>query len=1188
MSEPDTSDFGSSPLSLAMRVDQACDRFEAAWRAGQRPRIEAFLADVAATEQTAFLSALLALELSLRLHADDPPALVEYQNRFHGHDELVRALFAEAGLVEREPANGDYSDSEEASTEPPSDLPERYKIERELGGGAFGSVYLAHDDVLGIDVAIKVPSRRLLRSPMARELFLAEARKVASLRHVGIVGVLDVGPQNGSGTCFIVYHLIDGTTLEKRILPARLAAEPLSSRQAARIVAQVGEAVHHAHQKGLIHRDIKPANILLDRKGKPYLADFGLAIREEELSQQRGHYAGTRSYMSPEQVRHDGHLIDGRTDIYSLGVVLYELLCRRPPFDAESWELLKEFILRREARPPRQIDDSIPLDLERICLRALSKQITDRYNTAQDMADEIHQALRNGESDDHVSDTVIPIQEIVAAMASAGEDVLLRMLRLLQRARDPACVPQVFRCLAHDSEAVRRQAQHTIHAIGWDVVADAVETLARREFERSHEVSEKIAVENLTEQRYHADIGNVLAGLAAFESHPRVVALLDRMLPFLKGDHRNSAILLLERKRLGVELETMARLFRDIHSTYRIDKALGQGLFSAAYLGHADGTDLAVVVRVLRPELAVQPQIRSRFLDLHKKALQLVHENLVVTRETRAFPEQNIYFAVRDHVHGVTLQKLLEGNRRFQREHIVGILKQLLAALVVVHRAGVCHGGVKPSNIFVCGSDKVILGDPSLPVQGIGVALERLSYDYRYTAPETFAGIDAATAHSDQYSLGCVAYELACGRPPFIADNYHELAALHLRETAELPSQRGSVLGPAYDEFLLKLLARATGDRFASAREVLLALDRLDSMREAPAKGPEAPMLRDASLVHLRGAESVVRMDPSGETRWGTDAEPDMPQSMHFELGSGVAPRRIGNYEITEMIGRGGMGTVYKARDVRLERIVALKVLNTFHNRDMELRFLREARAVARLNHPNIVQIYDIGQWEQSPYLALEFVAGGDLARRPKTDRPDPNAAVNLILPMASAIQHAHDHQVLHRDLKPSNVLLTIKGEPMITDFGLAKMQDSDEEDLGATRSGQIMGTLPYMAPEQASGDASRIGPTTDVHGLGVILYELLTGRRPYQETNRTDLLANILTGTVTPPHLLNPSVNSDLSAIVAKCLEKDPQKRYATAQALAEDLERWRAGQRVLANPYKKRWPGGWLRRWFGPGETK
>jgi serine/threonine protein kinase len=1158
----------SSPLSLEKRVDDACDRFEAAWRAGQRPRLEEYLADVPRPDQPALLRALLLLKIEFRSEEGDKPTSEEYEQRFPDHLELIKAVFAEALSLNdsaQSVGNGEPSTVDEITplhSKPPPALPGRYKVCGELGAGAFGKVYLAHDDVVDRQVAIKVPSSWLLATERAREEFRREARSAAQLRHEGIVRVYDCS-QEADPTCYIVYEFIEGTNLAERIKRERIATDPLAPEQAARIIEQIAEALHYAHSKGLYHRDIKPANILLDREGKPRITDFGLAVWEEDLPKERGRFAGTLPYMSPEQVRREANLIDGRTDIYSLGAVLYELLCGRRPFAAKAADELEDQILHREAKPPRQIKDSIPQELERVCLKALSKRVQDRYTTAKDMAEELSRAIGSNKNSDQDQYAVIDLQEVERRMASADEGQLLRLLHSLQQIDDPACVPLVFRCLSHPSEAVRQQARKTVHSLGWNKVSDVAEDLARR--------------------ADAAGIGAVLDGLAAFEAHPQIVALLDRLIVLLKGDLRNRTILLLERKRLGLELDAVAGLFRDIQSPYRIEKALGQGLFSAAYLAHAD--ELVVVVRVLRPELASQPNLRAQFHDLNKKALQLVHENLVLTREARAFPERNIYFAVRDYVDGVTLQKLLEGGKRFDSAQIAGLLKALLAALGAVHRRGMCHGGVKPSNVFVCEEGRVVLGDPSVPVQGIGLALDRLSYDYRYAAPETFRGSGTLGPESDFYSVGCVAYELACGAPPFVSDNYLELAALHMHEAVMLPSRRGSRLGPEYDDVLLKLLARSPTDRYARAEDVLEALSLLDRLREYGRRRggarTAAPLLRDASLARLRGTESVLSLDASAGSLMSCPGS---------ALSSGPVPApqesqrpdRIGPFDILETLGRGGMGVVYKARHRQLDRVVALKMLPSGTMGQLQrllasgattdeqlTRLQTEARAVAQMDDPHIVQIYEIGEHEGLPYVALEFVSGGTLAEKLRKDGPSsPRAAAETVATLARAVHHAHVQGVLHRDLKPSNILLTTDGQPKIADFGLAKIQQAPKEDAAQTHQGVILGTPSYMAPEQAAGEIKMIGPAADIYGLGAILYALLTGRPPFQAESVMGTLSQLATQQVVPPQTLNPAVSLDLSAICLKCLEKDPQKRYTSAQALAEDLERWLAGQPIQARP--------------------
>jgi eukaryotic-like serine/threonine-protein kinase len=281
----------------------------------------------------------------------------------------------------------------------------------------------------------------------------------------------------------------------------------------------------------------------------------------------------------------------------------------------------------------------------------------------------------------------------------------------------------------------------------------------------------------------------------------------------------------------------------------------------------------------------------------------------------------------------------------------------------------------------------------------------------------------------------------------------------------------------------------------------------------------------------------------------------------------GTKVRYIGDYELLEELGRGGMGVVYKARQSKLNRLVALKmILAGEYAGEREIaRFRTEAEAVARLQHPNIVQIFEVGEHDGHPYFSLEFVDGGSLAQKLDGTPLPPQKAARLVETLARAMYAAHQAGIVHRDLKPANVLLTADGTPKITDFGLAKKLDGG---AGQTQSGAIMGTPSYMAPEQAGGKSKEIGPAADTYALGAILYELLTGRPPFKASTPLDTVLQVVSDEPVPPRQLQSKTPRDLETICLKCLQKAPGKRYASAEALAEDLRRFQAGEPITARP--------------------
>jgi len=299
----------------------------------------------------------------------------------------------------------------------------------------------------------------------------------------------------------------------------------------------------------------------------------------------------------------------------------------------------------------------------------------------------------------------------------------------------------------------------------------------------------------------------------------------------------------------------------------------------------------------------------------------------------------------------------------------------------------------------------------------------------------------------------------------------------------------------------------------------------------------------------------------------------DSPSNSIDEQSNDAAVGKVvGDYELLEELGRGGMGVVYRARQQSLGRIVALKmILRGELASECDLtRFRAEAEATARLNHPQIVPLYEVGEYDSRPFYSMKLIEGQTLSRRLAEGPLSSRAAAELLLPVCRAVAAAHEQGVLHRDLKPANILIDAEGQPHVSDFGLAKRINTPSESLPAgeslTQSGAIVGSPSYMAPEQAAGDRGEIGPASDVHSLGAVLYHMLTGRPPFQASTPVDTLLMVLEQEPLPPRMFNPAIDPELELICVKCLQKPTDLRYASAAALADDLQAYLNNEPISA----------------------
>src|SRR5580704_14503557 len=311
--------------------------------------------------------------------------------------------------------------------------------------------------------------------------------------------------------------------------------------------------------------------------------------------------------------------------------------------------------------------------------------------------------------------------------------------------------------------------------------------------------------------------------------------------------------------------------------------------------------------------------------------------------------------------------------------------------------------------------------------------------------------------------------------------------------------------------------------------------------------------------------------EPAPVSRTSTPDPANAPTLAPRAVSDAPAPaasvRRFGDYEILEEIARGGMGVVYKARQLSLNRTVALKMVlaGEWATPEARLRLRAEAEAAANLQHPNIVAIHEVGEHEGQQYFSMDFVAGKNLAEIVRGNPLSAEQAASYVKTIAEAIHFAHQRGILHRDLKPQNVLIDADDRPRITDFGLAKRIETDS---GLTRTGDVLGSPSYMSPEQASSRPEEVGPQSDVYSLGAVLYKLLAGRAPFRGATALETLCQVIEVPPVPPRKLNPAVPRNLETICLKCLEKSPANRFGSAQELADELGRFLRGERILSSP--------------------
>jgi serine/threonine protein kinase len=1093
------------------------------------------------------------VEVDYRRRGGETPAREEYLAKFREHAAVIASVFAAGASPPRRASPGTKQDSDggalacvDAETGIVRERVEGvdpaaplffgdYELRRKLGGTAMSTVWEAVQRSLKKRVAVKVLQAAPQASAAAAERFMQEARAVAQLTHPDIVDVHGIG-RTDDGGYFLVMDLIEGMDLEKRI-----AEGSVPFREAAQIVATMAGAVQHAHDHGIIHRDLKPSNVLLEGGTRPLLTDFGLAkyLHGDIAKLTDTHeILGTPCYMAPEQADRWWGRIGPRTDVFGLGGVLYALLTRSPPFTgATVTEVLDKVKSKSTPALPSALEERVPRTLELICMRCLCKDPEERYVSARHVELALRDWLAHPEA--YGLGDLEP-EAVLRRIADATDTEAVDFIQELERSGRSAAIRSLLRCLTHRSAGVRRAAGKAILRIGWDRMTLEIERLAREGQEE--------------------DLTAALEGLSAFEAHPDTVSLLERLVPVLHGRLRHHAVLLLERKRLALTSDRITALFEELDSRYRIEKALGQGLFTACYLARDERFGAPVVVRVLRPELAAQPEVAARFLDLARESFAHVHQNLLAVRDLGSAPEHRLYYVVRDYVDGITLQRLLHSERKeFSWREVLEILEQVCGALGPIHAAGLAHGGIKPSNIFLARNRRVVLGDRTLPAFRCSVPLERLAYDLSYAAPETTTGAAEPGPASDLYALGCVAHQLLSGKPPFVSDRPAELLVLHAREPVPAVPARPD-LGNLGLIVISRLLKKQPEDRFRSAEELA---ELLHFMQRPPSRylmskvssprEEEIDLASSSVIAQLEASQLSTALSDVTPSSRGADLESSSRAGRSVEPLE-VSELRLPGFRIIRPVGRGGMGAVYEAMQIKPERRVALKIIRvsvapTLIDPLLQ-RFRREAKVAGQLSHPHIVPVYELKSENELMILVMPFIAGGALSNRIRRGPLSLCDALPIAEQVADALAYAHSTGIIHRDVKPGNILLDEQESAYLNDFGLAGLLKRSSDDLSLTHSGEILGTPLYMPPEQfGSGDPT---PASDVYGLGVTLYEMLSHKKPYEGRSFAAVAALVARGKFLPLERV-VRVPRQVANLVSVMMNVKPAKRPSAHDVVKE-----------------------------------
>ncbi len=551
-------------------------------------------------------------------------------------------------------------------------------------------------------------------------------------------------------------------------------------------------------------------------------------------------------------------------------------------------------------------------------------------------------------------------------------------------------------------------------------------------------------------------------------------------------------------------------------ANFRIEHLIGRGGMAQVYYGWDVKLERPVAIKMIDTRFQGDPVYARRFVQEARTVATWHHDNII--QVYYADKEDELYYFVMEYIDGQDLGALIGHHRErgelMPQEHVLGIGRAVASALDYAHQRDVIHRDVKPANVMVAQDGRVVLSDFGLALDVQQGSLGEAFGSSHYIAPEQARRSADAVPQSDLYALGVILYEMLTGFVPFDDPSPTTVALQHITQPPPPPRQINPKLNAETEAVLLKALSKSPDERYQTGATLIDALEH--------------------ALQGQKGAVPVV-------------------QSVSGDEDSLIG-HQLDEYRLESLLGKGGMARIYRGFDVRVERHVSIKVMDVPLRDDPDyiMRFEREARAIAQLEHPHIVRLYRYGEADGLLYMAMQYVEGADLETVLSSYQKDEellkaNEIARIIGEICQALDYAHEKGVIHRDVKPSNILLDRQGRAFLTDFGLALLTEV------GTR-GEIFGSPHYIAPEQAVSSADVV-PQSDLYALGVILYELFTNQLPFNAADPLDIAMLHLSESPRPPRELRPELSPELEAVILKAMAKEPQDRYPSGAALAEAL---------------------------------